>query len=116
MAKDQFYCSFLSRALDWEKPPARHPGPPQGLWLPVCPGGAIHPTEIPLGIPGSHSGYHLAYAIGIPERHVEVDKVSAEDGHVREVHLPEVGSLLPLPSHSSCLRFKSDPPDRRHTG
>ena len=29
---------------------------------------------------------------------------------------PGVGSLLPLMSHCSCLRFKSDPPDRRHTG
>lgn len=83
-----FPCTGLGEAPAWEH--GASPGPPLSSLSVLCRPEPCTPPEIPLGIPGSHSGYRRPCMVpASPERHVEVDKVSAGDGHVaRGVHLP----------------------------
>ena len=68
-------------------------GPPLGSLSVPCRLEPCTPPEIPLGIPGGHSGHRRPCMVpASPEQHVEVDKVSAGSGHVaRGVHLPRCG-------------------------
>uniref|UniRef100_A0A452DK31 Rho GTPase activating protein 4 n=1 Tax=Capra hircus TaxID=9925 RepID=A0A452DK31_CAPHI len=72
-----FPCTGLGEAPAWEH--GASPGPPLSSLSVLCRPEPCTPPEIPLGIPGSHSGYRRPCMVpASPERHVEVDKAVAQ--------------------------------------